>query len=297
MIKKNLPQFQSLTGMTRETFEEFLFHFEQDWHEHITNYRLDGKPRKRLARGAVCVHLPATADKLLFILSYLKNNPLQEYHAASYGMTQSQVNPLIQLFTDILIKTLKRLNELPEENTLRLIHTLKFYSDILLDGTERPIERSQDEELQRECYSGKKKHCLKNNLISSLDKRILWLSKTYYGSVHDKKICYLQPLKLPLGIFIYQDTGFTGHNPEGATVLMPTKKPKGRELTKEQKQQNKEISSVRIGVEHAIGGVKKYRIVKETFKCRKFDFQHKVMLIACGLHNFTISLKTNAIAI
>ena len=56
-------------------------------------------------------------------------------------------------------------------------------------------------------------------------------------------------------------------------------------------------SSVRIGVEHAIGGVKKYRIVKETFKCRKFDFQHKVMLIACGLHNFTISLKTNAIAI
>ena len=72
-------------------------------------------------------------------------------------MTQSQVNPLIHLFTDILIKTLKRLNELPEENTLRLIHTLKFYSDILLDGTERPIERSQDEELQRECYSGKKK--------------------------------------------------------------------------------------------------------------------------------------------
>lgn len=145
-IKKNLTQLQSVTGMARETFEEFLFYFEQDWHEYITNYRLDGRPRKCLTRGTVCVHLPATADKLLFILSYLKNNPLQEYHAASYGMTQSQANPLIHLFTDILLKTLKRLNELPEENTLRLFHSIKYYSDILLDGTERPIERSQDEE-------------------------------------------------------------------------------------------------------------------------------------------------------
>ena len=156
-IKKNLPQLQSLTGMNRETFEEFLFHFEQDWHEYITNYRLDGTPRKRVPRGVMCVHLPIVADKLLFILSYLKNNPLQDYHAASFGMTQPQANKLIHLFTDILIKTLKRLNELPEENTLRLSHSLKYYSDILLDGTERPIERSQDDELQRECYSGKKK--------------------------------------------------------------------------------------------------------------------------------------------
>lgn len=156
-IKKNLPQLQSLTGLTPEAFEELLFHFEQDWHEYISNFTIDGKPRKRLKRSFVCKHLPLTGDKLLFTLSYLKNNPLQEYHAASYGMTQSQANPLIHLFTDILLKTLKRLNELPEENTLRLIHTLKNYSDILLDGTERPIERSQDEELQRACYSGKKK--------------------------------------------------------------------------------------------------------------------------------------------
>lgn len=156
-IKKNSTQLQSLTGMSRDDFEEFLFHFEQIWNEYITHYKLDGKPRVRLARSIVCIHLPSTADMLLFILSYLKNNPLQEYHAASYGMTQSQANRLIHLFTDIVLRTLKHLNELPEENTLRLIHSMKLYSDILLDGTERPIERSQDDELQRECYSGKKK--------------------------------------------------------------------------------------------------------------------------------------------
>lgn len=156
-LKKNLPQLQSITGFDRETFEEFLLYFEQDCHEYITQYTLKGKPRERMANISVCRHLPATADKSVFILSYLKNNPLHEYHAAGFGMTQSQSNPLIHLFSDILIKTLKRLGELPEENHLRLVHALKPYTDVLLDGTERPIVRSQDDELQRECFSGKKK--------------------------------------------------------------------------------------------------------------------------------------------
>jgi hypothetical protein len=143
----------------------------------------------------------------------------------------------------------------------------------------------------------KKKHCLKNDLLASLNTRILWLSKTYYGSVHDKKICDLQPLAFPWGIFVWQDTGFIGHNPHGVTVLMPTKKPKGKEHTDEQKIQNHEISSIRITVEHAIGGAKRWRIVKDTYRCRKFGFDHKVMLIACGLHNFYISMNANNIAI
>lgn len=61
-LKKNLPQIQSLTGMNPETFEEFLFHFEQYWREYITRYTLEGKPRKRIAKSSVCTHLPATAD-------------------------------------------------------------------------------------------------------------------------------------------------------------------------------------------------------------------------------------------
>lgn len=160
-LKKNIPQLQSLTGLTKESFETLLFHYEQEWSEYITHYTLEGRPRTRLSKSITCKHIPATADKLVFILSYLKNNPLQEYHAASYGMTQPQANRFIHLFSDILVKTLKRLGELPEENHLRLVHTLKPYTDVLLDGTERPIERSVDEEHQKECFSGKKKALFK----------------------------------------------------------------------------------------------------------------------------------------
>lgn len=115
--------------------------------------------------------------------------------------------------------------------------------------------------------------------------------------VYTIKICDEQPLNLPSGIFIWQDTGFLGHNPENAVVLMPQKKPKGKELSAEEKSLNKNISSIRIGVEHTIGGAKRWRVVKEVYRCRKFGFDHKVMCIAYGLRNFLISLNANAIAI
>ncbi|KAA6302840.1 MAG: hypothetical protein EZS26_001010 [Candidatus Ordinivivax streblomastigis] len=76
---------------------------------------------------------------------------------------------------------------------------------------------------------------------------------------------------------------------------MPTRKPKGKNLSEKQKQENREISSFRILVEHAIGGVKRCRIVKDRFRCYKDGFEDTVMLIACGLHNFRISLKNNSI--
>ena len=141
----------------------------------------------------------------------------------------------------------------------------------------------------------KKTHSVKNNLLCTAEKRILWLSSTFEGHFHDKKIADEEPLRLPAGIILWQDSGFQGHNPENVTVRMPTKKPKGKELTEEQKRENKEISSFRILVEHAIGGVKKCRIVKDRFRCYKFGFDDLVMSIACGLHNFRISLKTNRI--
>jgi hypothetical protein len=141
----------------------------------------------------------------------------------------------------------------------------------------------------------KKTHSLKNNILSLPDRRILFLSKTYNGSVHDKKICDEQPLRLPREITLWQDTGFIGHMPDGVQIRMPKKKPKGKELTQEQKQKNIEISRFRVLVEHAICGAKRCRIVKDRLRCYKFGFDDLIMELACGLHNFRITLKNNAL--
>ncbi len=141
----------------------------------------------------------------------------------------------------------------------------------------------------------KKTHSVKNNILSLPDRRVIFLSQTYNGSVHDKKICDEQPLKMPTGTNLWQDTGFLGHAPKGVNVQMPMKRPKGKELTTVQKEQNRKISRFRVLVEHAICGAKRCRIVKERLRCHKNGFDDLIMELACGLHNYRISIKKQCI--
>ena len=81
---------------------------------------------------------------------------MQEYHGATFGMTQPQCNEWIHLLSEILVKTLKSIGELPDRNSQRMQYVLQSCQDVLLDGTERPIQRPQAEDRQKSCYSGKK---------------------------------------------------------------------------------------------------------------------------------------------
>ncbi|OAV63796.1 hypothetical protein Barb6XT_03043 [Bacteroidales bacterium Barb6XT] len=160
--------------------------------------------RERITYNRKTGKIPLIEDKLLFILSYLKNNPLQEYHGAAYNMSQPQCNERVHRLSGIRCRTLKTLGKLPDRNHLRVNYLTGQCEDILPDGTERPVERLQDEDRQKSCYSGKKTHNVKNNLPCTPQKRILWLSKTCEGSVYDKKIMDEQPLSLPSGITLPQ---------------------------------------------------------------------------------------------
>jgi len=51
---------------------------------------------------------------------------------------------------------------------------------------------------------------------------------------------------------------------------MPKKKPRGKELTDEEKAKNKVISSIRVRIEHVIGGIKRMRITTDKFRNKRF---------------------------
>jgi hypothetical protein len=155
-VRKNSSQMLSLTGFTVLEFEALLPTFKYEWEEYYSHYTLTGKVRERISYGRKTGLLPMISDKLLFILSYLKNNPLQEYHGATYGMTQPQCNKWIHLLLELLVKTLKTLRELPDRSSQRMQYVLQGCEDVLLDGTERPIQRPIDAGRQKSCYSGKK---------------------------------------------------------------------------------------------------------------------------------------------
>jgi hypothetical protein len=145
-----------LTGFTVDDFEYLLSAFKCEWEEYYSHYTLKGTVRQRISYNRKSSILPLASDKLFFILSYLKNNPLQKYHGATFGMTQPQCNNWVHLLSDILVKTLKKLGELPDRNSQRILYMLQSYENVLLDDTERPIQRPQAEDRQKSCYSGKK---------------------------------------------------------------------------------------------------------------------------------------------
>jgi hypothetical protein len=128
--------------------------------------------------------------------------------------------------------------------------------------------------------------------VGSKKKKVLYLSQTHEGKVHDKKICDEEELKFPDGTIVYQDSGYQGFKPENIEVRMPVKKTKGKELTEEQKQGNRELSRIRVLIEHINCGIKRCRIVKDAFRSWIFNWRDEVMLLACGLHNFRINWRT-----
>jgi hypothetical protein len=155
-IKKRRVQFLGITGLEVDDFDFLLAHFKIEWDIYNDFFTLEGKPRQRKSYSRIDSILPKVSDKLFFLLIYLKTNPLQEQHAASFEMTQPQANVLIHLLSDILRKTLKQLGELPARNEYRIKHVIESCENVLLDGVERPIQRPQASDLQKANYSGKK---------------------------------------------------------------------------------------------------------------------------------------------
>src|SRR5205085_79529 len=86
---------------------------------------------------------------------------------------------------------------------------------LIIDATERRRQRPKNPEKQALFYSGrKKKHCDKNVVIvNTRGQRIDYLSRTYPGKMHDKRIADEEGISYPPGATLYEDTGFQGYEP------------------------------------------------------------------------------------
>jgi hypothetical protein len=120
---------------------------------------------------------------------------------------------------------------------------------------------------------------------------VCFLSHTGEGKASDKSLAELAGYTLPPGSYLYQDKGFQGFFLSGITIVQPKKKPPGGELTPPEQATNRRISSIRIRIEHAIGGVKRYRIVKDKIRLLKDGIRDAVMETCCGLHNFRLQYR------
>lgn len=296
-LKQRPADFLCATGLTVAEFERLLPTFSQVYQrKYGGDQTVEGQPRQRQAGGGAKGKLPAMADKVLFILVYEKTYPLQTMHGLAFGLSQERANEWIHRLLPVLQETLAVLGMRPERDAQALAHTELMQAlpaDLVLDGTERRRQRPQAQPQQLDHYSGKKKaHTDKNLvLITVASGQVGYLSPTAVGKRHDKRLADEQPLAYPPGTTLGQDTGFQGYEPPGVVTYQPKKKPRQGHLAAEDKFLNKIFSAIRIQVEHVIGGVKRCRIVKETFRNTKAGFADLVMEVACGLHNFRMACR------
>ncbi len=80
--------------------------------------------------------------------------------------------------------------------------------------------------------------------------------------------------------------GFQGLQNEFVNIHLPPKKPRGKALTEQQKQQNKAFSAQQVVYEHAHAGMKRDGAVSAIYRHRVPDSDDHLMLTAAGLWNF-----------
>lgn len=295
---------RALSGMNRPAFEQLLIAFDSTYQEIQLN-----QPRIRAIGGGRKAQLKTAQDKLFFILFYFKCYPTFDVAGLLFDIDRSQAHYWVHKLQPVLERTLGQKMVLPA----RKIHSIEQFVEqfptvkrVMIDGTERPIQRPKDPEQQKLNYSGKKKrHTRKHLAAVNEKKRVLILSQARNGQVHDKRE---KPLRgfpalrllskkrihdrddlagsIPEEIPIEVDSGFLGLQKQYDNIHVPHRKPKGGELDETQKEENRLLSSSRVVGENAMRGVKRYDVVSQVDRNRIKNFDDSLMLTPAGLWNW-----------
>ena len=291
--------FRRLTGIGLEEFDALFDKFLSCWQQYVVTIA-NNPERIRKYGGGRHAAMETLQDKLLFILVYVRMYPLLFLHGIMFGIEEGNTCIWVHRLLPLLDKALGFTHKRPDrrergrnlEDLLRDFPELKTLG-ILGDGVERPVRRPKNNENQKSQYSGKKKRHTKKNIILTNPNttEVLFLGKTQDGSIHDKKAMDEEELQTTIPVKMGFDLGFEGLKISNVHIVLPKKKPKGRELTDLEKGQNTAFSRRRIRVEHAIAGIKRNRSVFDIYRNIKEGTDDTFMSIACGLHNLRVAYR------
>ncbi len=250
--KKDL--FPTVLGISHYHFERLLPKFSQALR--IKQYsRIPDNKRRRKVGGGRKSNLGDDTRKLFFILFYYRHYPTLRFAQALFSLEDSHIHYWIHFLTSVLWEALGYQLDLPKAKVSSLqglYSTCPDLKEFIVDGTEREIERPKNKTKQKDYYSGKKKeHTVKNQvIINPRKKKILYVSKTITGRVHDKKalvedgVLILAPPKSKgLGDLAYQ--GVKEDCP-WLNMVTPIKRRPCHKLSEAEKITNKTLSAVRV---------------------------------------------------
>ena len=279
--RRSPDAFRQLTGITPAAFDRLLAQLTPR-HDQSEARRKD-RPGRQRRPGAGRKHALVLADRLLMLLMYYRTYTTHAFLGFLFGVDDSAVgrniNPLQPLLAGIF--------RIPER---RVVLDPEDIRELFFDATERPTRRPA--EGQREFYSGKKKrHTIKTQVVvvrrtkppgpgpKPRKVRIAAVCPSVPGKMHDKKLDDRSRVVAPADARRTGDTGYIG-----TTLVTPTRKPRGGELTGDQKEVNRRVSRRRVAAEHGIGKMKVWRVAAERYR-NPVGRHTLIMKNVAGLHN------------
>lgn len=290
---ENNRLMRSLTGMDKVGFEVLLASFAN-----LLLVSFKNKKRLREVGGGRKGILREVGHKLFFILFYLKVYPTYDLAGFIFNADKSRISRWVDYFLPLLEEALGHQAVLPKRKVSSIAEFLSLWpevKDVFIDGTERQTQRPKSQKLSRKRYSGKKRrHTRKNAIVATEGRKILIVSPTKGGRVHDLNqlnktgmLCHLPPK-----VTVWADKGYQGLQKQvNNTVMVPMKKPKGKPLSLDQRRENKIIAGLRIVVEHAINGIKRFGSMSGIYRNRKGQ-DDQMIGICAGLWNLHLQMTS-----
>jgi len=271
LLKLNDEDFKLHTGLRKNTFYKIL---------NYLTIEFDKCHEKGSKRG-----IGVTCRFVLAITYWRDYRPMRQM-GLDYDVPKSTVCDSIK-WVEI---TLSKWNVIKLEDIKLEIKKVEEkgikVETIIGDVTEQPKERPVIN--QEVDYSGKKKmHTTKNQIIVTENgERII----NYYnasGTTHDYQMLKdsnILPTLNELDICGMFDSGYQGVQKELSKATIPYKKSKKHQLTKEEKEFNKNLSRKRVKIEHVNRELKIFRIMKERYRNHMNRYDAKLMIM-CGIYN------------
>lgn len=258
-------RLRALTGLTVNALEELLRTVLPELHQRRGQTKQQRDGRLRSVGGGAKRKL-APAQEVLLVLVYVRHNVAHEVVGHLFGVSADLSE---NLFHEIvpLLRDLFPANRFAAETRFRRAGSsleVTQLDHLLVDSFETAIPRPSLNERQKRVYSGKKKrHTLKTQVVSDRRGEILDVDGGHRGPAADKKIYEASAVGEQFPHTVKQaDLGYLGT----AGVVTPQRKPRGGELTAEQRAENRQLASVRVHVEHGIRRIKGFKIVRENYR-------------------------------
>ncbi len=269
LIGIEYEQFLALVALAEER------HIQKQAEIERTKIRINAKGGGRKAEMS-------PQEGVCLCLIYLRQKPIFGVLGLLFDVSKTKANDAfnywVDILRDILPASVMESVQGDREKYEELRKLLAEYQ-LIVDSSEQPTTRPVDCEEQKKYYSGKKRmHTQKNQFILlPIGEDIVDVTVGELGKKSDINLFRESQSKFDVRQKFLGDKADKGE----AAIPTPHKKPKNGELTDSQKKENKELSSSRIGVEHLICSVKRFRVASERFRLARHHYK-KVLLTVCG---------------